>query len=195
MGLGLGIRPTRCLFSVFLCVSGCRRKPWRVCKGTDLPSLYRRRGGYFLTIAFLRLHPFAYGSYHTPWNCQTTPGQVQTRPRLIAHAHDPTTRALQPIGTHGSSTWPGHCPDPNQLPKTRTLSPAEFLMPLTLLPGYDTLVFGPYDHTGAPPRTAVRPDDPIQNRGHDKSPPLAKDSSSNPVVLKSCLSYKQVSPT
>ncbi|KAG5379200.1 hypothetical protein IGI04_027042 [Brassica rapa subsp. trilocularis] len=129
MGLGLGIRPTLCLFSVFLCVSGCRRKPWRACKGTDLPSLYRRRGGYFLTIAFLR-------------------------PRLIAHAHDPTTRALQPIGTHGSSTWPGHCPDPNQLPKTRTLS-------------YDTLVFGPYDHTGAPPCTAVRPDDPIQNRGHD----------------------------
>ncbi|KAF3554460.1 hypothetical protein F2Q69_00016210 [Brassica cretica] len=40
-------------------------------------------------------------------------------------------------------------------------------MPLTLLPGYDTLVFGPYDHTGAFPRTAVRPDDPIQNRGHD----------------------------
>ena len=42
-------------------------------------------------------------------------------------------------------------------------------MPLTLLPGYDTLVFGPYDHTGAFPRTAVRPDDPIQNRGHDTS--------------------------
>ena len=42
-------------------------------------------------------------------------------------------------------------------------------MPLTLLPGYDTLVFGPYDHTGAFPRTAVRPDDPIQNRGHDRS--------------------------
>ncbi|KAF3609628.1 hypothetical protein DY000_02049453 [Brassica cretica] len=41
-------------------------------------------------------------------------------------------------------------------------------MPLTLLPGYDTLVFGPYDRTGAFPRTAVRPDDPIQNRGHDK---------------------------
>ena len=41
-------------------------------------------------------------------------------------------------------------------------------MPLTLLPGYDTLVFGPYDLTGAFPRTAVRPDDPIQDRGHDK---------------------------
>ena len=40
-------------------------------------------------------------------------------------------------------------------------------MPLTLLPGYDTLVFGPYDHTGAFPRIAVRPGDPIQNRGHD----------------------------
>ncbi|KAF3566003.1 hypothetical protein DY000_02014234 [Brassica cretica] len=40
-------------------------------------------------------------------------------------------------------------------------------MPITLLPGYDTLVFGPYDLTGAFPRTAVRPDDPIQNRGHD----------------------------
>ncbi|KAF2541734.1 hypothetical protein F2Q68_00031852 [Brassica cretica] len=25
----------------------CRRKPWRACKGADLPSLYRRRGGYF----------------------------------------------------------------------------------------------------------------------------------------------------
>ncbi|WZZ42613.1 hypothetical protein YC2023_038872 [Brassica napus] len=63
-------------------------------------------------------------------------------------------------------------------------------MPITLLPGYDTLVFGPYDLTGAFPRTAVRPDDPIQDRGHDKSPPLTKDSSSNPVVLTSCLMAK-----
>ncbi|KAF2554060.1 hypothetical protein F2Q68_00034242 [Brassica cretica] len=36
-----------------------------------------------------------------------------------------------------------------------------------LMVGYDTLVFGPYDLTGAFPRTAVRPDDPIQDRGHD----------------------------
>ncbi|KAF3521907.1 hypothetical protein F2Q69_00050443 [Brassica cretica] len=37
------------------CVYWCSRKPWRACKGTDFPSLYRRRGGYFLTtIASLR---------------------------------------------------------------------------------------------------------------------------------------------
>ncbi|CAG7889124.1 unnamed protein product [Brassica rapa] len=44
--------------------------------------------------------------------------------------------------------------------------------------------------TGAFPCTAVRPDDPIQDRGYDKSSPLMKDSSSNPVVLTSCLMTK-----
>ncbi|WZZ51299.1 hypothetical protein YC2023_051406 [Brassica napus] len=63
-------------------------------------------------------------------------------------------------------------------------------MPLTLPSGHDILVFRSYDLTGAFPRTAVRPDDPIQDRGHDKSPPLTKDSSSNPVVLTSCLMTK-----
>ena len=65
-----------------------------------------------------RSHPFASGSYHTPWNCQSTPGQGQTRPRLIAHAPGSIPRAHQPIGTHGSPMWPGHCPDPAQLPMT-----------------------------------------------------------------------------
>ncbi|KAF3583349.1 hypothetical protein F2Q69_00029696 [Brassica cretica] len=36
------------------------------------------------------------------------------------------------------------------------------------LRGHDILVFRSYDLTGAFPRTAVRPDDPIQDRGHDK---------------------------
>ena len=52
---------------------------------------------------------------------------------------------------------------------------------------HETLAFRSHDLTGASPRTMVHPDDPIQDRGHDKSPPLDKDSSSNPVVLTSCL--------
>ncbi|WZZ88439.1 hypothetical protein YC2023_117018 [Brassica napus] len=63
-------------------------------------------------------------------------------------------------------------------------------MPLTLPSGHDILVFRSYDLTGAFSRTAVRLDDPIQDRGHDKSPLLTKDSSSNPVVLTSCLMTK-----
>ncbi|KAG5388628.1 hypothetical protein IGI04_030169 [Brassica rapa subsp. trilocularis] len=55
---------------------------------------------------------------------------------------------------------------------------------------HDTLVPRSCDLTGAFPCTAVRPDDPIQDRGHDKSPPFTKDSSSNPVVLTSCLMTK-----
>ncbi|KAG5374033.1 hypothetical protein IGI04_042653 [Brassica rapa subsp. trilocularis] len=46
LGVGCWIRPTLCLFSVFLCVSRCRRKPWRACKGTDFPAFYKRRGSY-----------------------------------------------------------------------------------------------------------------------------------------------------
>ncbi|KAF3602552.1 hypothetical protein F2Q69_00038040 [Brassica cretica] len=42
-------------------------------------------------------------------------------------------------------------------------------MPLTLPSGHDILVFRSYDLTGAFPRTAVRPDDPIQDRGHDRA--------------------------
>ena len=45
----------------FLCVSRCRRKPWRACKGTDLPAFYRKRGSYLskgctLSISFLAIH-------------------------------------------------------------------------------------------------------------------------------------------
>ncbi|KAF3543340.1 hypothetical protein DY000_02004315 [Brassica cretica] len=67
-------------------------------------------------------------------------------------------------------------------------------MPITLLPGYDTLVFGPYDMTGAFPRTAVRPDDPIQDRGHDTTstisllclgvPFLSRDDSASPSTQR-----------
>ncbi|KAF3511574.1 hypothetical protein F2Q69_00004352 [Brassica cretica] len=55
---------------------------------------------------------------------------------------------------------------------------------------HDTLVFRSYDLAGASPRTMVHPDDPIQDRGCYKSPPLVMDSSSNPVVLTSCLKTK-----
>ncbi len=40
-------------------------------------------------------------------------------------------------------------------------------MPLTFIQDHDTLVLGSCDLTGAFPCTAVRPDDPIQDRGHD----------------------------
>ncbi|KAF3522270.1 hypothetical protein F2Q69_00046394 [Brassica cretica] len=109
-----------------------------------------------------RSHPFASGSYHTPWNCQSTPGQGQTRPRLIAHAPGSIPRAHQPIGTHGELTHSSV-----SYTELHYTSPSWSSL-LTASPScYDTLVFGPYDHTGAFPRTAVRPDDPIQNRGHD----------------------------
>ncbi|KAF3598947.1 hypothetical protein F2Q69_00037622 [Brassica cretica] len=39
---------------------------------------------------------------------------------------------------------------------------------VTVALGHDILVFRSYDLTGAFPRTAVRHDDPIQDRGHDK---------------------------
>ena len=44
-------------------------------------------------------------------------------------------------------------------------------MPLNLPSGHDILVFRSYDLNGAFPRTAVRPDDPIQDRGHDNGRP------------------------
>ena len=120
---------------VFFVFQGVEGSPWCVCKGTDLPAFYRRRGGYFLVVTFLvvtfsvsilaidlnqwsRSHPFTSGSYHTVWNCQSTPGHVQSKPTRIAHAPGSIPRAHQPIGTHGSPMWPGHCPDPAQLPMT-----------------------------------------------------------------------------
>lgn len=63
-------------------------------------------------------------------------------------------------------------------------------MPLTLLPGHDTLVFRSHELTGASPCTMVDPKDHIQDQGHDKSPPLRMDSSSNPVVLTSHIMTK-----
>ncbi|KAF2566961.1 hypothetical protein F2Q68_00027413 [Brassica cretica] len=40
---------------------------------------------------------------------------------------------------------------------------------ITSATGHDILVFRSYDLTGAFPRTAVRHDDPIQDRGHDSN--------------------------
>ncbi|KAL0897524.1 hypothetical protein Bca101_081485 [Brassica carinata] len=68
------------------------------------------------------------------------------------------------------------------------------MIPLTTFLDHDTLVFRSYDLSGASPRTMVHPDDPTQDRGHDKSPPLDKDSSSNPVLLISCLIDKMFQP-
>lgn len=64
------------------------------------------------------------------------------------------------------------------------------MIPLTTFLDHDTLVFRSYDLTGTFPRTSDHPDDPIQDRGCYKSPPLTKDSSSNPVVLTSYLMTK-----
>ncbi|KAG5384914.1 hypothetical protein IGI04_036384 [Brassica rapa subsp. trilocularis] len=72
----------------------------------------------FPKVAPFRSHPFASGGYQTSWNCQTTPGHVQNKPTRISQAPGSIPRANQPIGTHGSPTWPGHCPDPAQLPMT-----------------------------------------------------------------------------
>ncbi|KAF3503722.1 hypothetical protein F2Q69_00042360 [Brassica cretica] len=77
---------------------GCKRKPWRACKGTDLPDFYRRRGGYILTIASLR--------YQTSWNCQTSPGHVQNKPTRIAHAPGSIPRAHRPIAIIDQPTGP-----------------------------------------------------------------------------------------
>ena len=92
MGLGLGIRPTLCLFSVFLCVSGCRRKPWRACKGTDLPAFYRRRGSYLskgctLSVSFLAID-LINGPDHTH-----SPQAVSRRPGLANPLLDKSKQA------------------------------------------------------------------------------------------------------
>ncbi|KAG5410763.1 hypothetical protein IGI04_007082 [Brassica rapa subsp. trilocularis] len=50
MGLGLGIRPTLCLFSVFLCVSGCRNRP-------ELSEM-RERGRFKLSPTAWLLYPY-----------------------------------------------------------------------------------------------------------------------------------------
>ncbi|KAF3501937.1 hypothetical protein F2Q69_00042363 [Brassica cretica] len=102
LAIGSGIRPSL-FFSDYLRVfsgpGGCLgSKPWRVCKGTDLPAFYRRRSGYILTIASLR--------YQTSWNCQTTPGHVQNKPTRIAHALGSIPRAHRPIAIIDQPTGP-----------------------------------------------------------------------------------------
>ncbi|KAL0744946.1 hypothetical protein Bca101_101051 [Brassica carinata] len=64
------------------------------------------------------------------------------------------------------------------------------MLPLTMLMDHHILVFRSCELTGPSPRTKVCLDDPIQDRGHDKSPPLRIDSFSNLVVLTSCLKTK-----
>ena len=60
-------------------------------------------------------------------------------------------------------------------------------MPLTLPSGHDILVFRLYDLTGAFSRTAVRPDDPIQDRGHDKITFSPKDTIGIHMPHNDCL--------
>ena len=121
MGLGLGIRPTLCIFLWILCVSGCRRKPWCACKGTDLPAFYRRRGGYFFNHCIPSVSILAIdlinGPDHTlsPLAVTRRPGTVKPLldmskasphglPMLLAQSQEPTSPSAHTGHPYGPAT-------------------------------------------------------------------------------------------
>ncbi|KAF2532706.1 hypothetical protein F2Q70_00030105 [Brassica cretica] len=146
----------------FICVSGCRRKPWRACNGTDMPAFYRRRGSYLfkgctLSVSFLAID-LINGPDHnlSPMAVTRRPGTVKplldmskTSPhglsKLLAQSQEPTSPSAHTGRPHGPATV-----------QTRPNCPRlEHSLPDSLnhVLDHDTLVSRSCDLTGASPRT------------------------------------------